>query len=342
MLTFYGPVWIVLFITMTLYAITGRNIFRNQARNKRMQKDMSDCSSDIRTITSHASRDLGTLTKNTQISQTSEAMPQETSDVVSNSSVSGAEGRPSFSSGLNASGSSNQQPKSIPIQIIQFGDDQFDSGTQSPPQSGNIPLVTTTVTTVSHGERVQAAIALATPITPRMNAKLNRGARVYAQVAFLLYVVMLVVWVPSTVNRAYSLAQPDKVNFGLNLAASIVLPLQGFFNAFIYIFTSRKELMKIYRKVTGRVRPDDDGQIREVALESITDSVTRPGSPTHAELVDYGDSTPWYKEDSVQSGKSEDHTPSDVEASYNLEAVRSHGDFIDRVIKYHQRTGAFG
>jgi len=54
---------------------------------------------------------------------------------------------------------------------------------------------------------------------------------------------MLAVWVPSTANRVYGVVSSGKgVNFGLSVAAAIVLPLQGFFNTLIYLFTSRREL----------------------------------------------------------------------------------------------------
>jgi hypothetical protein len=44
--------------------------------------------------------------------------------------------------------------------------------------------------------------------------------------------------VPSTINRAYSLAHPDNVSFGLNFVGAFVLPLQGFWNSLIYISIS--------------------------------------------------------------------------------------------------------
>ena len=67
----------------------------------------------------------------------------------------------------------------------------------------------------------------------------NSGAWLYARVAFLFFLAMLIIWVPSSVNRVYSLAHPHKVNFGLNYAASFVFPLQGFLNAVVYIITSQ-------------------------------------------------------------------------------------------------------
>jgi hypothetical protein len=44
------------------------------------------------------------------------------------------------------------------------------------------------------------------------------------------------------------------MSFGLNLAASIVLPLQGFFNCVIYIMTSRQQIRTIFRPLWFRLR----------------------------------------------------------------------------------------
>jgi hypothetical protein len=76
-------------------------------------------------------------------------------------------------------------------------------------------------------------------------------------VAFLLYVAMLIVWVPSTVNRVYGLVTVKSdggINFALNLAAAAVLPLQGLFNACIFCFTSRVELGRRFSRRFGRRR----------------------------------------------------------------------------------------
>lgn len=44
--------------------------------------------------------------------------------------------------------------------------------------------------------------------------------------------------VPSTINRVNTLVHPNSSVFGLDLASSLVLPLQGFWNTLIYIVTS--------------------------------------------------------------------------------------------------------
>ncbi|KAL9119356.1 MAG: hypothetical protein Q9187_004092 [Circinaria calcarea] len=84
----------------------------------------------------------------------------------------------------------------------------------------------------------------------------NPDACLYARVAFLFFLALIVTWVPSSINRVYALAHPMQVNFGLNLSSSLVFPLQGFWNAVVYIITSRTACKKlIYRIRRGRTIP---------------------------------------------------------------------------------------
>lgn len=86
------------------------------------------------------------------------------------------------------------------------------------------------------------------------NAALNEAnadAWLYARVAFLFFCALLISWVPSSTNRVYSLAHPDRLNFGLNYIETLVLPLQGFLNAIVYIITSQTACRNLWRSITG-------------------------------------------------------------------------------------------
>ncbi|KAE8351761.1 hypothetical protein BDV28DRAFT_149697 [Aspergillus coremiiformis] len=58
----------------------------------------------------------------------------------------------------------------------------------------------------------------------------NTAAWAYTKYAMLFFTALIVTWVPSTINRGYSLAYPHSSNFALNYLSSFVLPLQGFWN----------------------------------------------------------------------------------------------------------------
>ena len=80
----------------------------------------------------------------------------------------------------------------------------------------------------------------------------NADAWLYARVAFLFFCALLVSWIPASINRIYSLAHPDRVVFGLNFFAIIVLPLQGFLNFCVYVITSQTAVRNLFRSLLGK------------------------------------------------------------------------------------------
>ena len=66
----------------------------------------------------------------------------------------------------------------------------------------------------------------------------NTAAWGYTKCAILFFVSLLVTWVPSSVNRVYSLVHPDRISIPFVYASAVVLPLMGFWNFVIYVTTS--------------------------------------------------------------------------------------------------------
>jgi hypothetical protein len=125
-------------------------------------------------------------------------------------------------------------------------------------------------------ERTQAARHV--PAALRMRSltrevaknKANAEAWLYARVAFLFFIALLITWVslsshihqrrqrlinlqvPSSINRLYAIVKPNTVNFGLNYAASFVFPLQAFWNAIVYIITSQNASRELIQVITFR------------------------------------------------------------------------------------------
>jgi hypothetical protein len=60
----------------------------------------------------------------------------------------------------------------------------------------------------------------------------------YLRTSFIFGFAILITWIPSSVNRLYSLTSQGRVNFQLSVASGCVLPLQGVWNALIYFTTS--------------------------------------------------------------------------------------------------------
>ncbi|KFY39282.1 hypothetical protein V495_06036 [Pseudogymnoascus sp. VKM F-4514 (FW-929)] len=66
----------------------------------------------------------------------------------------------------------------------------------------------------------------------------HRAAVAYFRCAAMFFGAMVITWVPATINRVATLRNPHLVSFPLNFTESLLLPLQGFFNATIYIAIS--------------------------------------------------------------------------------------------------------
>lgn len=60
----------------------------------------------------------------------------------------------------------------------------------------------------------------------------------YLRTSFIFGFAILITWIPSSVNRLYSLTYHGRVNFQLSVASGCMLPLQGVWNALIYFTTS--------------------------------------------------------------------------------------------------------
>ena len=87
----------------------------------------------------------------------------------------------------------------------------------------------------------------------------NAEAFLYARVAFLFFIALLITWVPSSVNRAYALAHPEHINFGLNFTSAFVFSIQGLLNCAVYMATSKSAVRGLWRNLRWRRRGGGGG-----------------------------------------------------------------------------------
>ncbi|KAF7876337.1 hypothetical protein EAF04_001430 [Stromatinia cepivora] len=81
------------------------------------------------------------------------------------------------------------------------------------------------------------------------NKQANAALWAYAKVSLLFFLAMMITWIPSTANRIYSICYPGMVNMSLQYISVFVLPLQGFWNATIYILTSMDACKVFWNKM---------------------------------------------------------------------------------------------
>ncbi|KAI1164326.1 G-protein coupled receptor [Nemania serpens] len=72
----------------------------------------------------------------------------------------------------------------------------------------------------------------------KKNYEASRAAWVYSKCALLFFTALLVTWIPSSANRVYGIVHDGQTIIALEILSATVLPLQGFWNAVIYIVTS--------------------------------------------------------------------------------------------------------
>jgi hypothetical protein len=102
----------------------------------------------------------------------------------------------------------------------------------------------------------------------------NKATITYCFTALLFFIALLVTWVPSTINRLYTLIKPNSTSpFGLDFSSSLVLPLQGFWNFVIYAYTSRAACKLLFEDAKARLRSQRS--------ESSNFELPRPGRRKH-------------------------------------------------------------
>ena len=97
-------------------------------------------------------------------------------------------------------------------------------------------------------------------------AEENAEAWLYARIAFLYFLAMIICWIPASINRLVSIIKPDDIIFGLNYAAICGLPLQGFLNGLVYYVSSQTAMKNLFRRSSSPLlrrsptRPAKDAQ----------------------------------------------------------------------------------
>ena len=86
----------------------------------------------------------------------------------------------------------------------------------------------------------------------------NPESWLYARAAFLFFIVLAITWIPASIFRIYDVVRPGSSPFPLAYLVSFLFPLQGFWNAVVYIITSRTACKEFWNSVRGRKRTSVD------------------------------------------------------------------------------------
>ncbi|KAI0834165.1 family A G protein-coupled receptor-like protein [Hypoxylon sp. FL0890] len=219
--TFYGPVWVVILVTMFIYIRTGGEIYKK--RKQLREFGASSSAHDPESLT----MDDPYSSKTTEVTVTSESAEQT-------------------ANGIDLAPLGRYSPKPKPAYSVTISSDKQSNGR---PQQGGITLPSkSTVPPTPSTARAQAKSQ-----KRRANYEANNAAWSYSKCAFLFFTALLVTWIPSSANRVYSIINTDQVSVALEIMSAIVLPLQGFWNMFIYVATSWKAVKITFSDVAARI-----------------------------------------------------------------------------------------
>lgn len=90
--------------------------------------------------------------------------------------------------------------------------------------------------------------------TLRTQVARNANSRMlqYARVSALFFAAMMITWIPSSANRLYTFINHDQVKMSLLAISALVLPLQGLWNALIYIVCSLDACKAMCKQIRGQ------------------------------------------------------------------------------------------
>jgi len=257
---FYAPVWMGITTTLLIYIVTGRKIFKKRSELRSFTKKTST-DLDVEAISNPFT--AGEIVVETEMKVTHSTLDQ---DDEAASPIGSNESRSSFSS-TNQLSDTAEAPATHATTASRFSRVNWETERPQESHASNTPARDRSRT----GYRATAfstnkAKSLVT-VTPRSVSvghynsnrrrhtamEGNAAAWGYFKVAFLMFAALIVVWVPSTVNRLQQFINKDKSIFGLNLASALVLPLQGFWNAMIYTSTTWPECKRAFGEVLDAV-----------------------------------------------------------------------------------------
>lgn len=219
--TFYAPVWIIIIATVVIYVRAGLVVFK--------WRDMV-----LALAHSHnppaSSNDEGK--SSLQVSKIARPSAEDATGASKNKYV------PERKAATNIS-------KHQPSVSMETSNDALQGRNEGKPEitTGFAPAI---------AQRNQSVVSSMTSRSLPTSAQAKKAAVNYCHCAVLFFAALLVTWVPSSINRVYTLVHPESFVFGLNYVSALVLPLQGFWNSVVYAVTSFAACKAMFEKFGKR------------------------------------------------------------------------------------------
>ncbi|KAI1436020.1 G-protein coupled receptor [Xylaria sp. CBS 124048] len=220
--TFYGPTWVIILVTVSIYIRVGINMYKKR-------RELHQMSGKYHHHPNHAFEMYATKTTEISITSSPISPTQQLQTIPSSDTFPNPDERPTSDSRVSAA-----VIRSVMI--------------SAEPQPPSMPQ-TRDGATMTHGGLSKTKW--------RKHNDTNKAAWAYAKCAILFFTALLVTWIPSSANRVYSLVHHGESQPALLILAALVLPLQGFWNAIIYIVTSWAAVKLFVSELTHRLEGRD-------------------------------------------------------------------------------------
>jgi hypothetical protein len=254
---YYIPIWIFSFLSIMIYIAVGYQVFhaRNMLRDLVIDGMKVERSDSIPYSSSeHRGSSEANLTGRQEFYGTAVTEVQITRE----------EPRQAIHHGLAqpATAHTGSNPPRIQSWVLPGSFEQLERTT-----SGRGQRFETVCTSDSTPQPSSTVITRLRAIKSNASLKLKRLDPVkmaYLRTSFIFGFAVLITWIPSSINRLYSLTHGDRISFSLSVASGCVLPLQGFWNTLIYFTTSWKVFCEEVRtaKAEWLKRPEETDGIR--------------------------------------------------------------------------------
>ncbi|KAL1836099.1 hypothetical protein VTJ49DRAFT_5571 [Mycothermus thermophilus] len=296
---FYGPVWIIIFITFAIYIRAGREIYNKHKSLKEFRFSTSsfepehppggvnDPFSSVKTTEVHISSEMADRDRPMDM------ISPEGSSTTSGGSIEHQQSQttgplqkpPPAAYSVTISSNRHQHSHRASHEDVATNTPNTNRPNQAPhPPNTALTLTPTTTTgsitlhpiptnhTISTSRRNNSTTTghqtLTSPTSPPSCTQTSAGSSTfrrrsvyqaskatwsYTKCALLFFTALCVTWIPSSASRVYSLAHGGNPSLPLQYVAAFVLPLQGFWNAIIYVTTSWGACRMLWADLRDRV-----------------------------------------------------------------------------------------
>ncbi|OAA71166.1 GPCR, family 2, secretin-like protein [Cordyceps fumosorosea ARSEF 2679] len=240
---YYIPIWICIFLSIVIYIAVGYHVFqqRNRLRSAGLQSlDKSGCLQSVQTT------DVEDSAEEMMFSERIDCYGIAVTEVQVESDASPCDDRgqlilqpPTHVATISTSANNMVET----TQTLH----RMESATRTSVSVSPSAAARANKTSLSHQLSRLRQMA-----TTRLR-RLDPVKMAYLRTSFIFGFTVLVTWIPSSVNRLYSIANHGHINFQLSAVSGTVLPLQGVMNALIYFTTSWDTVRQIRRGIADTI-----------------------------------------------------------------------------------------